>query len=58
MKIDLLSFQGAAVLAVMFAAIILSQVFAPGVVGIITSTVSTLVGALFLERKPKAEDKQ
>jgi ABC-type transport system involved in cytochrome bd biosynthesis fused ATPase/permease subunit len=53
-KIDLLSPQGIAFVTVLFAAIILSHLFAPLAVGVITSMASTLMGAVLLERKPKA----
>lgn len=48
-----------ALVAVMCAAIILSHVFAPPVVGAVTSIISTLVGAFFIrtgreEEKPPA----
>lgn len=54
-----------ALLAVMLAAVILTHMFAPPAVGAITSIVSTVVGALFVdlrkeekkEMAQKAEDK-
>jgi hypothetical protein len=54
MKFELLSKEGIALMVVLFAAIILSHMFAPTAIGVVTSMTSTLMGALLLERKPKA----
>lgn len=45
-----------ALLLGMLAAIVLSHVFAPPAVGAITSIVSTIVGAVFVDLKSKGEE--
>ncbi len=45
-----LSNQDVAIVAVCIAGIILAGIFAPGVISIISSVVSTLVGAFFVNR--------
>ncbi len=47
------SWRQIALVALLISAIIITNIFAPGVIGVITSIVSTIVGALFVNFKEK-----